>query len=453
MFAALSGDTNPMHMDALAARRTQAGVPVVHGIHALLWALDCAASDGLHLGELQQLKVQFAKFIPVDQDVGLEIARSGDAAARLTISAAGLAAIVVALRFGPRQPAAPGPATTAPMPQAADATELTLAQMAGLGGWLASPAPATSFAEAFPNAAAGLDARRLSGLAQASRLVGMICPGLHSIFAGLAVDLTDHADEQSGIGFTVTKADERFRLVEMSVRGDGLAGKVSAFARVAPVAPPEMADLARHVRPGEFTGTRALVVGGSRGLGALTAMLLASGGASVIITYARGRDDAGHVRDRINAACGPQACSMLAYDAMAPAVSQFADITGSVTQLYYFATTQIFLQKQAPFVSAAFQTFSRVYVDAFHECCLALQPRPASVFYPSSIAVEQIPPGMLEYAMAKVAGETLCKGMQAAGWNIVQSRLPRLLTDQTATVAHVETADPVDVMLPLIRAM
>src|SRR3981081_3451902 len=39
-FARLSGDFNPMHLDAEFARRTQAGAPVVHGIHNLLWAMD-----------------------------------------------------------------------------------------------------------------------------------------------------------------------------------------------------------------------------------------------------------------------------------------------------------------------------------------------------------------------------------------------------------------------------
>ena len=46
-FAALSGDYNPMHVDALAARRTQAGAPVVHGMHAVLWALDALAGAEL----------------------------------------------------------------------------------------------------------------------------------------------------------------------------------------------------------------------------------------------------------------------------------------------------------------------------------------------------------------------------------------------------------------------
>lgn len=39
-FAALSGDYNPMHVDAVAARRLIYGRPVVHGIHLLVWPLD-----------------------------------------------------------------------------------------------------------------------------------------------------------------------------------------------------------------------------------------------------------------------------------------------------------------------------------------------------------------------------------------------------------------------------
>ena len=43
-FATVSGDCNPMHVDAVQARRMQSGAPVVHGIHLLLWALDSYAA-------------------------------------------------------------------------------------------------------------------------------------------------------------------------------------------------------------------------------------------------------------------------------------------------------------------------------------------------------------------------------------------------------------------------
>ena len=44
-FSKLSGDSNPVHLDAVAARRTISGQRVVHGIHSLIWALDALAKE------------------------------------------------------------------------------------------------------------------------------------------------------------------------------------------------------------------------------------------------------------------------------------------------------------------------------------------------------------------------------------------------------------------------
>jgi acyl dehydratase len=68
-FALNSGDRNPMHMDALAARRTMAGFPVVHGIHTLLWALDSLFRSEPGLPQPSSIKAAFEKMIYVDDDV------------------------------------------------------------------------------------------------------------------------------------------------------------------------------------------------------------------------------------------------------------------------------------------------------------------------------------------------------------------------------------------------
>jgi hypothetical protein len=60
---------------------------------------------------------------------------------------------------------------------------------------------------------------------------------------------------------------------------------------------------------------------------------------------------------------------------------------------------------------------------------------------------------MTEYAMAKAAGEILCKDMEdvLAPLRVVVARQPRMDTDQTATFMPVDSTPALEVMLPLIR--
>ena len=78
-----------------------------------------------------------------------------------------------------------------------------------------------------------------------------------------------------------------------------------------------------------------------------------------------------------------------------------------------------------------------------------------TAFYPSSVAVEEVPSGLAEYTKAKADGEKCAPEMtrQIAGLKVVVGRLPRVLTDQTATIAQVENADPLTVMLPFVHKM
>ena len=72
-FAAISGDRNPMHLDAVLARRTQAGVPVVHGVHLLLWGLDVLARAEPVLPPMRRLKAHFKQFVAVDETVAVAL--------------------------------------------------------------------------------------------------------------------------------------------------------------------------------------------------------------------------------------------------------------------------------------------------------------------------------------------------------------------------------------------
>ena len=102
-FAALSGDYNPIHLDAAAARRTQAGTPVVHGMHALLWALDELAGVEIVGPQLCQIGAQFRKFTYLDAPCELVLARCDAGAAKAELCSNGLVLTTVQLRNGRRQ--------------------------------------------------------------------------------------------------------------------------------------------------------------------------------------------------------------------------------------------------------------------------------------------------------------------------------------------------------------
>ena len=453
-FASVSGDVNPMHMDPLSARRTQAGEPVVHGVHALLWVLDGLADAEIQVGDVCSLHVQFLRFIYLDQPLAVRLDRRTEQNARLSVVADGLVLMTLTLRFGPRKDGRQQPAYPE-TPVGPSPTLLDFLAMQALSGRLTPPQPPSVFRERFPRASATLGEPFLADLAQTSTLVGMVCPGLNSIYNELVVDLLRPTGSHPGLAYTVVRVDERYRRVNIDIASDGFAGKIIASVRAAPVEPPNMEQIANHVLPGEFKDIRALVVGGSRGLGAITAKILAAGGARVTITYAQGLKEAEALRTELVAACGADMAAISELDVSKPIAAQLGDVASDITHLYYFATPKIFVQKAEVFAPDLYSRYTRFYVEAFYELCLAVRRDKLAVLYPSSIAVEARPKGMTEYSMAKIAGELLCEDLNSGieGLTIWVDRLPRILTDQTATVAAAENRDALETMLPIIRAM
>lgn len=453
-FADLSGDRNPVHMSAAEARRTQAGAPVVHGLHALLWALDALQAHGTSLEAVAALRVQFSKFIYLDRRVEVVEEPQGRHGRRFSIKDGALTLVSISLRFDERAPAVSG-ATGAEVAPGSVPADLALADMDGLEGWLPAHRPASAYARAFPHLARAWDERRVQALATLSCLVGMVCPGRHSLLARLELQLLQAIGTQAGVGFA-SVADERFRTIDLRVQGGGTAGKVSAYARVPPVEPPSMAQIVERVQAREFEQMTALVVGGSRGLGAAAAKIIAAGGGRVCLTYAHAEAEARAVAADIQACRGSSACEFFQLDVLDPAARDLSRLRGRFTHLFYFATPQIFEQGAAAFDQGRFHRFVEAYVIAFQAISGSLLGESGlAVFYPSSAALAQRPRGMTEYSMAKAAGEILCADMAAHDrrLRISVARLPRILTDQTATVTPVESADAVRTMLPIVRSL
>jgi hypothetical protein len=95
-------------------------------------------------------------------------------------------------------------------------------------------------------------------------------------------------------------------------------------------------------------------------------------------------------------------------------------------------------------------------VTGFFETVRLLQHQESAVrgvLYPSSVFVEELPKSFGEYAAAKMAGETLCAYLEKTHKDLVihRPRLPRVATDQTASLVPAKRESSAVVMLEHLR--
>ncbi len=463
-FAALSGDANPMHMDAQAARRTPAGAPVVHGVQSMLWALETLAPD-LPVRSLRGLDADFARFLYVGERCALYVTRHNATECRAELRVGDTRISQYVMRLGePAEPDAALPAGPAgPLAYQASQTvplPLTWDEVATAAGTVAFFQPDEAASQAYPGLGQAIGGARLSALLALTRLVGMVSPGLHSTFHKIAVSFVDDGDAGGrDLFFSPIAVEPRFSVVTLGVRAPGLSGKLRASRRSEPMRQPTSEAL-RALLPAAYANgappanAMALVVGGSRGLGEVTAKLLGLRGIETIVTYASGRDDAEAVAADIRAAGGRAQAMRL--DMLAEPGPQLAALERAPTSAYYFATPRIAGRPAATFDPASFHAFCRIYVDQFGMLCADLAARSTAtveIFYPSTVFVDEAPRNMAEYAMAKAAGEVLSANLNryAQRLHIESVRLPRVATDQTTGMIESEMGSAVDCMIPIVQ--
>jgi NAD(P)-dependent dehydrogenase (short-subunit alcohol dehydrogenase family) len=451
-FASNSGDWNPVHVDPIDARRTVAGAIVVHGMHALLWALDT------HLATVNAapaaVKATFFKPTPIDTEIVL--ARTSDTEGSAWLEATHDDDVLFTVRVlsgsVPRDhaPALPG-RTPARLPP----RNLPFDALKGAAGRSPIEGDFAALTGTFPSACDRLDPLRVAGLMTVSRIVGMECPGLHSLLAGVELRFDVPVDVPA-IEWCVVRHRIPAAPLRIAVAGGGLTGFIEAFVRPAPVDQVRAAEMTTRVSPVEFEGQRALVIGGSRGLGEVIVKAIAAGGGEVVLTFHSGAADARRVAadvESIGRTCRIEPFN--AIDADADACRRL--LATAPTHVYYFATPRIGAGHPGRFDSELSARFRAAYVDGFANVVLAAADvgKELRVFYPSSVFVNERPPAQMEYVEAKTAGETTCRMLtrQHPHVGILVSRLPRMNTDQTVSLIGPTPRSAVDVMIHVARQL
>ncbi|QPF82970.1 hypothetical protein IC762_24935 [Bradyrhizobium genosp. L] len=447
-FAAASGDHNPIHVDGEWAVRHFPGALVVHGMHVLLWALDQFAQRRPG-ASFAAIDATFVKPIVVGDEV---VATGSDDGKLIRVTVGREIALVARiepgetvvdgqLRFEPgTPPSVPSPRTHADIP--------------GFAGVIALPETASSLPARFGALATALGVDRVIGLAAVSTVVGMEIPGLRSMLSKIALKCVPST--AGVLGFAVHKFHDAMSLVELDVLGLGIRGTVSAFAGREPPAPATDEALRRMVAPAEFSGSRPLVIGAASGLGAVTARLLAAGGADPVLTW-----HASDLDETLQSVrnLGATGCA-LKLDATSPSqgLTDLAATGWDGGQVYYFASPRIFRRRIELYQAGDFRDFAAVFVDGFYavvQQLLAQTSGRLTVYYPSTVAIDEKASDLLEYAAAKAIGEQLCARLEKSNsrLKIIVARLPRITTRQTETFLKVKAELPEAVMLPLIRTV
>ena len=455
-FAQLSHDCNPMHMDAIVARRLLAGRQVVHGIHILFTALEFWKNDS---GKpLVTISCTFNNPVSINENVIFSRCFESEDRSAIEVRVNDLVCATMTFTTGPRD---------RPNRLEANVPGYSMVQANDLPSHLSQPVfhlrkayalrlNAADFSDLFPGCHHHLGKHGLASTAALSYFVGMVCPGLHSVFSSLSVDL-DSCATTSDLHFSVRKYDPRFQLFDIGFTGC-IQGGIKAFTRPPPQVQPSMQQLSKYVDANEFKGTRALIIGGSRGLGEVTAKVLAAGGGDVTITYALGLDDAKAISVEID--CGGRSqVEMQKFDLTTDPFESIIIDWNTLNTIYFFATPRIFRKKSEVFESALFHEFCEFYIEKLYGLCVFLEKTITTgtikVYVPSTIAVTERPKGIAEYAMAKAAAEIMVQEINRdfRKLTVLSTRLPRLGTDQTATILKVPAASNVETLLPVIRAM
>lgn len=448
-FRHASGDHNPLHTSQEYARKTPFGEPPVFGVLGILLTLGALPRRDGEL--LRRVFAEFRNPLYVGVRYTLETKAKSDHELTIRLLDSGRLMTAIALEFGAGI-CAGGDLAQAGDPEILRATDLAIENIAEKFSVAGSyvPLDVSTTMTRYGLVGKGVGAAQVAALLWSSYLVGMELPGKRALFWRLSMQFEPPPVRHQGrlrYQARVDKIDRRVDLLELSgslASANGIIANasISAFVRAESPAPSWRSIDKLIPRSEALRGKVALVIGGSRGLGASIGTALALQGGTVVINFLHSRSEAEKLQHGLGAV--PGQIELLRGNATDPTWCQA--LKEHVVEKYG-GLDLLVCNACPPIRPLGFGQDSSLRFHEFVNRALQLVETPMSTLIGSlaqrrgwcvaisSSFVHSVPPEWPHYVTAKAAVEGLVH-WAAEQYRQVQFlvlRPPKLLTDQTNT--------------------
>ena len=452
-FAKFSGDYNPLHLDEVASRRFMHGQVIVHGIHLLFWSLDALFETFTEKASIIELDVKFLLPVYLDQTIKVQIIPEQNSYYKVNLVDDYKILVKILIKLGPIKKADPLVIQDKIPPKLKPEFLEDEDFIKKIAGHISLVLSREYLKNNFPYLHKSSLISELSIILATTRLVGMKCPGENSIYSGLSFSTSETHNYGNELIYKVNNFDERFGLIDLNINASNIQGRIKAFLRPKPQKQLTFQEIKEKYGSNNLEGRHALIIGGSRGIGEITAKYFAAKGAKVSITYNSGMKDADRIVREINESSSCIASCYQFNVADPKKICQLFKNSEMPDLLFYFATPRIGKSEKQQFNLDKFHLFNSFYIDGFINVFEQLKQHIKYIFYPSTIFIDTKPNGMWEYISSKIAGELICNHIdnEFQDISVFKPRIPKVMTDQTKGLLRLESNNTESVMVNLYK--
>lgn len=445
-FASASGDYNPIHIDAVYARKTQFGFCICHGVNILLTVLDCLNRNGIING-IPNFDCKFQRPVYLDTDFDIYWDKNSTTACVMSNDE-----ISVSINFDNLSQNSVFKSNVEIIESPLELTPQYVSREARLNELKQIMKQIDlqfrgKFAIAecmYPNLAKTACSSDIATMLLTSDIVGMKIPGRDSLFVGLRKVFDQNGSAVPALALNAY--DPRFGLLNATFEGLYSTYKIEAMFRSSPSSSPNLYEIREQVELDEFVNHRVLIIGGSRGLGRYAAAVLAMGGADVTCTFSQGQVDAECLQNELKNL--DISCRFFRFDVLNDPIPDLSDFD----RIFYFASPRI-IPENSRNVSRLSNLYELFFVTKFHEICntLMFSNKHHKIFYPSTLFIDQPQNTFKAYVNAKTEGELIAhKFNKDSCVRVSAPRLPRIKTDQTLGTNQILLSE-LNFLLPHVR--